>query len=62
VISGTTPGVDVVRRLAGFPENRVPGEEAYRSAKRAEPRLITCGGTFDHERRGYRDNVVVFAS
>ncbi|MDP9849140.1 class F sortase [Streptosporangium lutulentum] len=51
-----------VRRLARFPKDRVPGKEVYGSTGGAELRLITCGGTFDRERRSYRDNVVVFAS
>ncbi|MEU8378801.1 class F sortase [Streptosporangium sp. NPDC048865] len=51
-----------VRRLARFPKNRIPDRQVYGSAKGAELRLITCGGTFDRKRRSYRDNVIVFAS
>ncbi|MEU4535115.1 class F sortase [Streptosporangium sp. NPDC023825] len=51
-----------VRRLARFPKSRIPDRQVYGSAKGAELRLITCGGTFDRERRSYRDNVIVFAS
>ncbi|WP_436764070.1 class F sortase [Streptosporangium sp. V21-05] len=51
-----------VRRLARFPKSRIPDRQVYGSAKGAELRLITCGGTFDRKRRGYRDNVIVFAS
>ncbi|MEU4406757.1 class F sortase [Streptosporangium sp. NPDC023963] len=51
-----------VRRLARFPKSRIPDRQVYGSAKGAELRLITCGGTFDRKRRSYRDNVIVFAS
>ncbi|MGI5285595.1 class F sortase [Nonomuraea polychroma] len=51
----------VVNRLARYPKNRIPDKEVYSSGKGTQLRLITCGGTFDRERRSYRDNVIVFA-
>lgn len=50
-----------VTRLARYPKERVPDREVYHGGGRPEVRLITCGGSFDHVRRSYRDNVVVFA-
>ncbi|MGP3958248.1 class F sortase [Nonomuraea sp. 3N208] len=52
----------VVNRLASYPKNRIPDKEVYGSGRGTQLRLITCGGTFDRQRRSYRDNVVVFAS
>jgi len=39
-----------------FPTQRVHGPTPDRAL-----RLITCGGSFDHAKRSYRDNVVVYA-
>lgn len=39
-----------------FPTQRVHGPTPDRAL-----RLITCGGAFDHAKRSYRDNVVVYA-
>ncbi|MEV1000224.1 class F sortase [Nonomuraea sp. NPDC050202] len=50
-----------VGRLARYPKSRIPDKEVYGPAPGAQLRLITCGGTFDHARRSYRDNVIVFA-
>ncbi|WP_188189308.1 class F sortase [Nonomuraea sp. SYSU D8015] len=53
----------VVNRLARYPKDRIPDKEVYGSGGAdAQLRLITCGGTFDRQRRSYRDNVIVFAS
>jgi sortase (surface protein transpeptidase) len=49
-----------VDRLVSYPKEAVPAE-AYRDTGRAELRLVTCGGAFDHARGSYRDNLVVFA-
>jgi hypothetical protein len=52
----------VVDAVASFPKDRFPTEDVYGKTDVPELRLITCGGTFDHARRHYRDNVVVWAS
>lgn len=51
----------VVGRLARYPKNGIPDKEVYGTARGAELRLITCGGTFDRARKSYRDNLIVFA-
>lgn len=56
-VTFTVESVEVVHR-AEFDPGRV--YEAH-DARRAELRLITCGGTFDRERRAYSANVVVSA-
>ncbi|WP_218010812.1 class F sortase [Herbidospora mongoliensis] len=50
-----------VYRIARYPKNEVPNKLVYASGGGAQLRLITCGGTFDRDRRSYRDNIVVFA-
>ncbi|MFE0459196.1 class F sortase [Kitasatospora sp. NPDC058965] len=49
--------VDAVR---SFPKTAFPSHEIYDPTGRAELRLITCGGHYDH-RTGYQANTVVFA-
>lgn len=46
-----------------FAKDAFPTLKVYGNTSRPELRLITCGGTFDRNRRkgGYRSNVVVFA-
>ncbi|MFG2592863.1 class F sortase [Streptomyces sp. NPDC048438] len=46
-----------------FTRERFDAQKAYgpREDGRAELRLITCGGTYDHESRAYTANVVVSA-
>ncbi|MDG4827135.1 class F sortase [Asanoa sp. WMMD1127] len=44
-----------------YPKNRFPTAKVYGATPGAELRLITCGGEFDHRKRSYRDNVVVYA-
>jgi sortase (surface protein transpeptidase) len=56
-VTFTVESVEVVHR-ADFDPGRVYGAHDDR---RAELRLITCGGTFDPERRSYSANVVVSA-
>ncbi|WP_407924419.1 class F sortase [Actinokineospora pegani] len=51
--------VDEVRH---YPKAAFPTDAVYAPVPGAALRLITCGGSFDTERRSYRDNVVVFAS
>lgn len=53
-----TFSVEVVRTYlkSGFPTNDV-----YGATPDPQLRLITCGGSFDHSRGHYIDNVVVYA-
>ncbi|MFB9965074.1 class F sortase [Sinosporangium siamense] len=50
-----------VSELARYSKSRVPSRTVYGATKDAQLRLITCGGSFDSEKRSYRDNIVVFA-
>jgi LPXTG-site transpeptidase (sortase) family protein len=50
-----------VTRVAAYPKSDFATAEVYGPTTGAELRLITCGGTFDHSRRSYTDNVVVYA-
>ncbi|MPQ99955.1 class F sortase [Modestobacter sp. I12A-02628] len=50
-----------VTRVGQYPKAEFPTEEVYGPVGAPELRLITCGGVFDHTRRSYVDNVVVFA-
>ena len=51
-----------VSAVMQYPKQQFPSDVVFGSTSRAELRLVTCGGTFDHARRSYRDNVVVFAA
>ncbi|MDT3438889.1 MULTISPECIES: class F sortase [unclassified Pseudofrankia] len=57
---GTT-ATFIVDRLAEYAKAEFPDEEVYHSGNGAQLRLITCGGTFNHDIGHYVDNVVVFA-
>ncbi|MDT4988906.1 MAG: hypothetical protein QOI74_3000 [Micromonosporaceae bacterium] len=46
---------------ARYPKNGFPTADVYGPTPDAQLRLITCGGTFDTQRRSYVDNVVVDA-
>lgn len=50
-----------VTRLAWYPKTSFPTAEVYGPTPDAQLRLITCGGGFDHARRSYADNLVVYA-
>ncbi|ROO89196.1 sortase family protein [Actinocorallia herbida] len=50
-----------VHHLERHPKTDVP-DSVYRPTAAPELRLITCGGTFDHTRGSYRDNVIVHAA
>ena len=52
----------VVRAVARYPKSAFPSAVVYGPTTGPELRLITCGGSFDHARGSYRDNVVVFAT
>jgi sortase (surface protein transpeptidase) len=50
-----------VTELAWYPKTRFPTEQVYGPTPDPQLRLITCGGGFDHSRRSYTDNLVVYA-
>lgn len=50
--------LDEVRQ---FPKDKLPTAEVYGPSPEPTLRLITCGGSFDDDRRSYQDNVVAFA-
>lgn len=50
-----------VTRTQQFSQAAFPTDLVYGPTPSRELRLITCGGTYDHQARRYRDNVVVFA-
>jgi hypothetical protein len=54
--------VFAVDRVAEYAKADFPAAAVYGSVGRPVLRLITCGGTFDHVRRQYRGNVIVFAT
>ncbi|ACY97933.1 MULTISPECIES: class F sortase [Thermomonospora] len=53
--------VFTVESIERVPKERFPTERVYGPLDHAGLRLITCGGRFDRARRGYRDNVIVYA-
>ena len=54
--------VFTVDRVAQYAKADFPAAAVYGAVDRPVLRLITCGGTFDHLRRTYRGNVIVFAT
>jgi LPXTG-site transpeptidase (sortase) family protein len=44
-----------------FSKKKFPDARVYGDQPTSQLRLITCGGTYDHKRRDYTANVVVFA-
>jgi sortase (surface protein transpeptidase) len=50
-----------VAGTAQYPKSTFPTEAVFGPAPEPLLRLITCGGSFDHARRSYRDNIVVTA-
>jgi hypothetical protein len=50
-----------VTALAEYPKTAFPTGAVYGPVDRPALRLVTCGGAFDHVRRRYRSNVVVYA-
>lgn len=50
-----------VVQVRRYPKTDFPSGDVYGPTPGRELRLITCGGTFDAERRSYRDNVVAYA-
>lgn len=52
----------VVASVARYPKPEFPADRVYGAVAYAGLRLVTCGGAFDPARRGYRDNIVVYAT
>jgi hypothetical protein len=52
----------VVGSLARYPKPALPGDQVYGPTTTPALRLITCAGTFDRDRRSYRDNLLVTAA
>lgn len=48
-------------RVDQVPKTDFPTDAVYGDTEAPELRLITCGGTFDKDRRSYRDNIIVYA-
>ncbi|MEU1513498.1 class F sortase [Streptomyces sp. NPDC005811] len=44
-----------------YAKDDFPSERVYADTPRAEARLITCAGDYDHSVKDYKDNLVVFA-
>ncbi|MEU3086525.1 hypothetical protein ACWCQ0_22690 [Streptomyces massasporeus] len=52
--------VHTVDKVRSYGKARFPSQEVHGARGLPEPRLITCGGSYDR-RKGYSGNVVVFA-
>jgi LPXTG-site transpeptidase (sortase) family protein len=52
----------VVDRVEQVSKSDFPTDKVYGDTSKPELRLITCGGEFDHGKRSYKDNIVVFAT
>jgi hypothetical protein len=50
-----------VESVHQYPKAAFPRDAVFGTVTAQALRLITCGGSFDHQRRGYRDNLVVDA-
>jgi hypothetical protein len=64
VVEVSRGGTWLAFRVVGsqrFPKAQFPAADVYRPTPVPELRLITCGGDFDHSRRSYYDNIVVYA-
>lgn len=44
------------------PKTAFPTDLVYSPTLQPSLRLVTCGGSFDHRARSYRDNVIVYAA
>ncbi|MFJ3230944.1 class F sortase [Streptomyces sp. NPDC086787] len=51
----------VVDSAEMFDKENFPSHRVYGDTPRAEARLITCAGDYDHTARDYTENLVVFA-
>jgi LPXTG-site transpeptidase (sortase) family protein len=64
ILEVTRAGAQVkfkVLAVRKYPKAQFPTDEVYGPTPNAQLRLITCGGAFDHNRRSYVDNIVVYA-
>ena len=50
----------VVSHVQQVPKDEFPSDAVYQSVPEPALRLVTCGGTFDHQSGHYRDNIVVY--
>lgn len=50
-----------VTKTHQYDKDELPAADLFRKTGDPVLQLITCGGIFDHERRSYRDNLVVTA-
>jgi LPXTG-site transpeptidase (sortase) family protein len=50
-----------VTSVERYPKDAFPTQKVHGPTPDRELRLITCGGAFDHAKRSYRDNIVVYA-
>jgi hypothetical protein len=50
-----------ITHVERVPKTRFPTDLVYAPSLEPTLRLVTCGGTFDHSRKSYRDNVIAFA-
>lgn len=50
-----------VRATVHVPKTAFPTDLVYAPSLEPSLRLVTCGGAFDHARRSYLDNVIVYA-
>lgn len=53
--------VFVVDAVETFAKDDFPDQRVYADTPRAEVRLITCAGDYDHQAKDYAENLVVFA-
>jgi sortase (surface protein transpeptidase) len=73
-LAALTPGVDVyvdaadgrtvsfrVIEVSRVPKTGFPTDLVYSPTLQSSLRLVTCGGSFDHDTRQYSDNVIVYA-
>jgi sortase (surface protein transpeptidase) len=54
--------VFTVTKLEQVPKSAFPTQAVYGDTQVAELRLITCGGSFDKNKRSYNDNIIAFAT
>ncbi len=51
-----------VKALRQYAKDEFPDDQVYSLTGPPELHLITCGGSYDHERHAYADNLVVYAA
>jgi sortase (surface protein transpeptidase) len=56
---GSSVGFRVLR-LSQVPKTSFPTDQVYLPTLQPSLQLVTCGGSFDHNARSYRDNVIVY--